>query len=275
MFYFNKYKHSFGIARTNKKENNFLTTLNYQYIQSNNFTEESIKSLADFSVDWIKKIMTGDKLYTMLFLVGCHDEDKEIYQIENGLNSDIAKVLMYNDSILNDEYVRQKINQMIDKKINQMKIGKLYVEGDYSFLIPDLYALCQHAFGMEVTGLLPAKYTYVKRWIDSKSDMISMQRSPLVAPGENRTRKIIYDEKCNDWFRFIESGIILSIWDLDIISMSDADKLLLSLYMVMCTENVVNHKYGCILLSMLTAKAKSNIDMLMFVPSFLIVNLLD
>lgn len=223
LYYHNKFNHIFGVARTNKRENDFVTTLNYQYIQSNNFTEERIKGLADFSVDWLKNIMTGDKLYTMLFLIGCQNDDVEADDVEQKLGSYIAKTLMYDDSILKDNYVRQKINQMIDKKIRQVKIGKLFVEGSYDFAIPDLYAMAEHAFGMEVKGLLSAGQSWNERWVIKNSKTVSMMRSPLVAPAENQTREIYSDDKCLEWYKYIKSGMIMSIWDLGMILCSDAD----------------------------------------------------
>lgn len=223
IYYHKKYKQIFGVARTNKRENDFITTLNYQYIQSNNFTTDKIKHLADFSIDWLKNIMTGDRLYTLLFLLGCKDKDANIEEIEKSANSSIAKSLMYNENILNDLYVRQKINQMIDKKVKQIKIGKLFVEGSYDFAIPDLYAMAEHAFGMKVHGLLKSGESWNKRWVDKGSSVVSMMRSPLVAPAENQTRNICLDEKCKYWYQYIQSGMIMSIWDLGMILASDAD----------------------------------------------------
>jgi hypothetical protein len=223
VYYHSKYNHIFGVARTNKKENDFVTTLNYQYIQSNNFNEERIKGLADFTIDWLKNIMTGDKLYTMLFLLGCQNEDVDPNDVEQRLGSYIAKTLMYDDTILRDTYIRQKINQMIEKKVRQAKIGKLYVEGSYDFAIPDLYAMAEHAFGMEVHGLLNRGESWNKRWVDKGSKTVSMMRSPLVAPAENQTREISMDDKCKQWFEHIKSGMVMSIWDMGMILCSDAD----------------------------------------------------
>ena len=223
LYYHTRYGHIFGIARVNKKENNFLTPLNYQYIQTNEFTIDSIKEMSNFSIDWIKKIMTCDKLYTMLFLLGTNVSEENYSTVENSLNSYIAKSLMYNDEILNDNYIRNKISQMINKKINQLKIGKLLVEGSYDFAIPDLYAMAEHAFGMNVKGILPEGYSWNKRWVKKGSKIVSSQRSPLVAPSENQLRKICYDDKCDDWFKYIDSGMIMSIWDACMIAESDAD----------------------------------------------------
>ena len=221
MFYFTKYKHQFGVARPSKKRNDFVTTLNYQYIQSNDYTEERIKGLADFTVDWLRKIMSGDKLYTELFLIGCQDEDKEYDAVERKVDSAIARVLMYDDSILNDAYVRQKINQMIDKKVRLAKIGKLYVEGSYDFAIPDPYAFMEHAFGLPVHGILQPGESWNKRWVDKCADKVAMMRSPLVAPAENQVRTINHTEKAKDWYQYIYSGNIMSIWDMGMILASD------------------------------------------------------
>lgn len=157
-------------------------------------------------------------------MVGCHD-DLTTEQIEAGLDSNIAKCLLYNHDLLKDEYVKRKIYDIIAKKVNQAKIGKVYVEGSYDFLIPDLYAMCEHAFGMEVHGLLPAKCMYSRRWVEKGSKVISTQRSPLVAPAENQIMNVYCDDKCKEWFKYINWGNIYSIWDLTIISQSDKQKL--------------------------------------------------
>ena len=112
---------------------------------------------------------------------------------------------------------------MIDKKVQQAKVGKVFVEGSYEFIIPDLYAMAEHAFGMEVHGLIPAKHLYSKRWVDKGSSVVSIQRSPLVASAENQIENVYNDERCQEWFKYIKHGNILSIFDLTVISMSDAD----------------------------------------------------
>lgn len=223
IYYHYKYGHIFGVARVNKKENNFITPLNYQYIQSNNFNEERIKKLADFSLDWARKMMQCNPDYSRTFMIGIHNQDDDYRKVENSLNSYIAKSLMYNTEILNDDYVRRKIYQMIDKKINLMKIGKLFVEGSYDFAIPDLYALAEHAFGLEVKGLLKRGQSWNRRWVEKGSYKVAMMRSPLVAPAENQTREIYNDERCMEWYKHIQSGMIMSIWDLGMILCSDAD----------------------------------------------------
>ena len=170
--------------------------------------------------------MTGDELYAMLFLLGSHEDEDDYFEIENRQDSYICKALMYNSDILNDNYVRNKINHMLEKKIRQMKIGKLLVEGSYDFSIPDLYALCEHAFGLEVHGLLGKRECWNKRWVDKGTNVVALMRSPLVDFSENQKCFINHSDDCKEWFKYIYSGNILNIWGMEAINASDADKML-------------------------------------------------
>lgn len=221
LYYFHKYGHIFSVARISKKENDFMTTLNYQYVQSNNYTNDSVKQLAEPTIDWLRNIMNADRFNTMMFLVGSQKENENIDSIDNRVTNGIAKALMYNEDILNDSYVRTKIKQMVDKKVRLAKIGKVYVEGSYDFAIPDLYALAEHAFGMEIKGILKSGESWNKRWVEKGSKTVAMMRSPLVAPAENQKREIHYSEEANEWFKYIYSGNIMSIWDNGMIKCSD------------------------------------------------------
>lgn len=221
--YHSKYNHVFGVARVNKKYDNLYTPMNYQYVQSNDFTNDSIKEMADYTLDWINKIMNGDELYTSMFLLGLQNNEKNINSIENELGTYISKALMYNKDILKDEYIRVKINQTLQKKIDQLKIGKCLIEGSYEFAIPDLYGLCEHAFGMEVKGLLKRKESWCRRWVEKGSKQVAIMRSPLVAPAENQLTNIHNDEKCMEWFKYINSGIVINAWDTTMNRCSDAD----------------------------------------------------
>lgn len=257
--YHQKFGHVFGIARVNKKFDNFYTTMNYQYVQSNNFTDKSICYLADYTLNWIKKIMSGDELYTSLFLLGVQDEDIDINKVENELGTYMAKAVMYNKDILNDDYIRIKINQFIQKKIDQLKIGKCLIEGSYEFAIPDLYAMAEHAFGMSPKGLLGRKQCWSNRWVEKGSKQVAIMRSPLVAPAENQLTNIYSDDECEYWFRYLKSGIVVNAWDTTMNRCSDADfdgdlllcsddKYLLdavddSQYPIMYEKNIIKEQY--------------------------------
>jgi hypothetical protein len=221
--YHTEHGHMWGCSRVNKKIDNYLTPLNYQYVQSNFFTSESIRKLADFSIDWIKGVCSGDRLNILLYLLGCHESDKDVNIIENETGMHITKALMYSDEILNDTYVRNRIYRSIEKKINQIKIGKLLVEGSYEFAMVDPYMYCEHIFGLEPKGLLSAGQLWQKRWVDKGSKEVALMRSPLVSPHENNVLEVYSDRECEDWYSTISSGVVLNGWDTTLMRASDAD----------------------------------------------------
>lgn len=223
MFFHQQYGHIWGCSRVNKEHDNDFTPLNYQYIQSNSFTEERIKELADFSIDWIKQVGSGDRLSILLYLLGCHECDKKAKEVEENTGMNIVKALMYDESILNDTYVRSRIYKSIEKRINQLKIGKLLIEGSYEFAIVDPYMFMEYVFEQEPKGLLKAGQLWNQRWVDKGSKEVAVLRSPLVAPNENQVLQVYSDEKCNEWFAHITSGVIINGHDTTLMRASDGD----------------------------------------------------
>jgi len=158
-----------------------------------------------------------------LYLLGSHEADKSIDEIEKSTGMNIAKALMYSDEILKDDYVRSRIYKSIEKRIRQLKVGKLLVEGSYEFAIVDPYAFCEYVFGMEVKGLLKAKQLWQKRWVDKGSKEVAVFRSPLVSSNENQVLEVYSDDKCLNWYSNINSGVVLNIWDTTLMRASDGD----------------------------------------------------
>ena len=163
----------------------------------------------------------------MLYLLGCHETDKSIDEIENETGMNIVKALMYDENILKDKYVRDRIYKSIHNKINQIKIGKLLVEGSYEFAIVDPYMFCEYVFCDNDTdipvGLLKKGQLWQKRWVDKGSKEVALMRSPLVSPNENQILEVYTNENCDDWFSTIKSGVILNGWDTTLMRASDGD----------------------------------------------------
>ena len=64
------------------------------------------------------------------------------------------KALVKNNAFLKDSYIQQKIYKNIAETINHAKLGKIWVRGNYQFMIADPIAQCQSALGLPVTGVL-------------------------------------------------------------------------------------------------------------------------
>ena len=115
--------------------------LNYQFIQSYHLSDEDINRLISPTVNEIKDVLNNDIAKTILFMKGSVDED---YTGEE--NDNIIKSLMIEPELLKDSFIINRINNMIKKKIDEAKIGRLKIRGNYAIIIGDPFALCQKIF---------------------------------------------------------------------------------------------------------------------------------
>lgn len=219
---FNKYGHIWGVARYSAKVDNEFSPLNYQYIQTLNLdTDDKIKTLAQTTIDWIKKVCEGEKLYTLLFMLGVCDGESNLQDLIDQTDSTIVKAILYNDALLNDPYVRKKIYRTIEKKIQEAKIGRLMVNGNYSMMVADPYAQAQHIFGLPVTGLLEEFEHYNNFWNKRQVKKVDACRSPLVDFSEHNLLNLKMNEETEKWYSHLQTGTIYNVWGLDCVLHSD------------------------------------------------------
>lgn len=214
---------TWGVTKVNPKTDNEVSLLNYQYIQSLNLDKEKIQQLISPTVDWIEKICQGDKLYTLLFLLGASYKTDTIEAIFNKTNNNYVKAILYNDKLLNDPFIKKKIYDNISTKIDEAKIGRIWVNGNYQFMISDPYGQAQFAFGMKVTGLLNEFEHYSHFWNERKVNKVDALRSPLVDFHEHNMLNLVNNEKVNEWYKYQPSGIVYNVWGVDTIRHSDSD----------------------------------------------------
>lgn len=222
-YYSKLYGHVWGVSRMSKKHDSEYSLLNYQYIQSLDLNDESISQLTKYTEDWLYKICSGDELYTKLFAYGVGTEHQNIDDVLSHTDIGFLKALCIDFELFNDDYIRRKVFQLVQKKIDEAKIGRLWTRGNYQTMIADPFALAQHAFGLEVTGLLPKDCHYSEFWYERGVEKIDAMRSPMVDASEHKVSNIVCNEDIKYWYQYIYSGIVMNIWGLDTIVASDSD----------------------------------------------------
>ena len=202
-----KYGYEFRLTKTSE-ELDESRNLNYQFTQSYYLSDEDIDELISPTVDEIKDIISLDPRKSIVYLAGVGLNDKNVMKSDN-----IAKALMINKELINDPYVRTRIERMIQKKIRLAKISTIDVEGNFALISSDPYAMCEDIFGMEVHGLLNAGEMYHKFWKDKCVKEIVCMRAPMCAHFNIVKQKISYSESAAYWFRYIKDCVILNSWD--------------------------------------------------------------
>ena len=214
-----------GVARYNKKYDDDYVLANYQYIQALTITKEDIQKLIAPTIDWIRKICSGDDLYTLLYMYGVKNEDADYQAMYSSAQSLTAKAIVKNSDFLKDTYVQQKIYKNIAESINKAKLGKIWLHGNYQFMISDPYAQCQAAFGQKPTGLLKTGEIYSGWWKDKVADKTTIDccRSPMIDQHEHNPMTFHCNELMEEWYQYLPSGVIFNIYDTSVYRAEDAD----------------------------------------------------
>lgn len=212
-----KYGYEFRLTKVSE-ELDESRNLNYQFTQSYYLDDDDIDALISPTVEEIKDIISLDPKKSIVYLAGCGLNDKNVMKVDN-----IARALMINPDLINDPYVRSRIERMIQKKIRLAKISTIDVAGNFALISGDPYAMCEDIFGMEVQGLLEAGEIYHKFWQDKKVNEVVCMRAPMCAHFNIVKQKIKNTEAADYWFRYIKDCIILNSWDTLRIAESGAD----------------------------------------------------
>ena len=177
--------------------------LNYQYLQSYDFTDEDIKELCAPTIQYLKDAMCGDYSSTIKFLGITDNADINSWQ----------RALFTSEYMMGDPYVIDSVHRFIKKKMNDAKIGKLFVDGNYQIASGDPFALMQSICGLEVTGLLKAGECYSKFWIDKNENEIVLFRSPMTSHNNIRMCQVNNSEECQYWYQYMDTIMIINGWD--------------------------------------------------------------
>ena len=218
-----EYGLKWGVARYNKKKDDNYSLLNYQYIQNNGLDDDGIDDLSSVTTDWFKKICSGDKFYSVMYSIGSQNDDCSVDDVINNCGSLHTKAIAQNSKMLEDGYVMKKTYESIKESFKQAKIGRWWCRGGYQFMLSDPIPLLQNAANKPIIGEIPANHVYSAYWNKYNPEEIDLCRSPMVDRHEHNISKLHKSKTTEDWYSYLYSGIIYSIYDLSTIRHSDSD----------------------------------------------------
>lgn len=224
--------YTFGIAKTCPKELDRERNLNYQFIQSYELSDADMEALIKPTMDEVRDVLYADPMKTALFLCGAGLNGDSVERLAD----DYTKAIMIEPEMLGDPYVQSCIYQAIKNRINDAKVGVLKVHGNYSIVCGDPFALCQHIFGLPVTGLLKAGEIYNQYWSEQPADTLACFRAPMTCHNNIR---LVRPNKCEEalyWYRYMTTCTLFNAWDTAAHALNGMDK---DGDLVMLTDNTV------------------------------------
>ena len=195
--------YEFAVTKISPHKLDDQRELNYQYLQSYEFTNEDIEELCSPTVKYLKDSLCGDYESTVKFLGITENEKETTWQ----------KALYISEYMLGDPYVIDSTHRMIKKKINNAKIGKLIVSGNYQIASGDPFALMQSICGLEVTGLLKENECYSKYWSDKNENEVVVFRSPMTSHNNIRKCICVSNDEVDYWYQYMDTIMIINGWD--------------------------------------------------------------
>ncbi len=221
-----EFHHTFAVTKTCDKELENEHTLNYQFIQSYELTDDEIYELISPTINEIKETICGDPDKTILYLHGAFPKKYKFDKDENYL----VKAIMLNPELAKDPYVISTVTNMIKKKIKELKIGKCNVHGNYAMISGDPFAFCQSIFGCDVPdeekGLLKAGEIYSKFWADQMlgfSKKVACFRAPMSLHANIRVMNVVRDDEIDYWYQYMETVNIINVHDFFCPALSGCD----------------------------------------------------
>ena len=211
--------YTFGISKTCPEVLESERDLNYQFIQVLKLSPSDIDDLVRPTVQEFHDVISGDWRKAILFLAGSGITEKYVRRME----SSYKKAMMIDHTVFNDPYVQNSIYELIRNRIDEAKTGVIKVHGNYSIVTGDPYALCQHMFGLPVTGLLGAGSIYNEYWANSDAECLACFRAPMSC--SNNVRRVLVDrsDEARYWYRFMHASTVFNAWDTAMIALNGLD----------------------------------------------------
>lgn len=220
-----------GVAKFSPKEDKTAVFTNYQFLQVLNLdTQEKIEEICKPTVEWLDKIISQDSTYSLLYLLGdlCNrslDEmnTEDFMDVFNSLDP-IVQALILNRDMIGDTYIKTKLARYLNTKIQESYIGKLLVSGNFQTMISDPYALCEYIYGLPIKGLLKDCEHFSQYWNKLKVDTVVAMRAPLTWRSEANVLHLQDNDKVNEWYKYLYSGVVYNVWGVDTMLAADSDK---------------------------------------------------
>lgn len=185
---FMKYEHCLGVAKWNFdwETEPAMTRGNYQILQDLRLPYEEFKTLKDKTINYYEAIVNGDEpsVYSFLGLRADKQKEMNLYM----------KSLLKNPEMIKEEGVRNYLTNMLRKKMDEMKCGKIYLDACFRFLSPDLIALMEHIGGLPVKGVLNSEEFWTSSGYKEYDGEYLIERNPHLSHSEH----VILNSKCNE-----------------------------------------------------------------------------
>ena len=212
-----------GISIYTPEEPKDILTMNYQFNQTLNWNKIDIKKVCEKTINWINGVIADNIYYTLLFLMGENITEESLKKYINSPQNYWVKSLIVNHDLIKDKYIKNKIYNLIKKKIKRACLGDIILDGNYQVIVSDPFAQMQHVCGKEITGLLKEKEYYSNYWNEKSVKIVDSMRAPLTFRSEHLKLNLVSKDGMEDWYKYCTSGILVNVHGMETLHWAGSD----------------------------------------------------
>ncbi|MBC5995485.1 hypothetical protein EAI30_03545 [Romboutsia ilealis] len=208
---YSKLLDGFTITKINKEHPTKYTEANYQILSNLNLTPKELDELSKETEDIYERVINGniDVIRIMLGDVARENEEHVL-----SASTKLHKLLQLDENMKNLQYSYKTIGNIVNKKVNNLAGGGLYLKGNYKVVIKDAFSY--------IDSLIEQKYndkgqligTICQRGLKDNTNYVPgesgkrvLARSPLNSATELIKTELVNHELYNKYFDQLSSDI--------------------------------------------------------------------
>lgn len=208
-----KYNYCLGIAKWNFSQDKEPKKVkaNYQVLQTLDIDSDAMLELYDYTKKWVENIINGDiiSIYNYLGL------NKEKIKPSNNY----MRAVLLNPTMVYDVAVRNYVINLLNKTVEEMCLGKVFVDGCFKILCPDVIFMAEYIGGLTPKGTLKTGEIYSK----GCSGEYILNRNPHICKSEHVVRNAVNNENIDKWLSHLEGVCMVNCYDITAKSLNGAD----------------------------------------------------
>lgn len=207
---------------------NEKTKMTYQYLQVLSLSRDEIVELSNYTKETIERVYGADKDVTMAYLNlivkqdnidGEFEEMEDEMLEENMIATKVSTAISCNSDMINDPYVTQFLERQLKKSIDDAKLGRIWVDGRYSYICQDPIMMLEMVAGLEPKGCLDKNEFHSTGEIGLRAFF----RSPLTHSSEVHKANLIENDLTNKWLSRYKNIIVMNGKDITAQKISGSD----------------------------------------------------
>ncbi|HHV25977.1 MAG TPA: hypothetical protein GXX63_02135 [Tissierellia bacterium] len=217
-----------GISKWSDDEDNTdkKTAMTYQYLQSLALDGEDLIEMSNYTKDIVERVYRGELGATLAYLgllqdMNYIDDDGNEVDVleENMMATKVHYAITKNPNMINDPYIQNFLQRQLERTINDMKLGRIYVDGQYSFIAQDPVLMLEMIAGLEPKGSLKKGEFYST----GTEGYYATFRSPMTHSSEVQKLNFIHNDRTDKWLHRYKNIIVLNGFDLTAQASAGAD----------------------------------------------------